>query len=402
MTDKFAFQERALKQIVAGLRERHKMLCVSPTGSGKGTMAMRLIKAALKTDKQAVFVCPRIEIADDIRDRLVQNGIKAGILAGSKKPSDAPVQVCTIQSILNSTPPKASMLILDEAHHYVAEQWSTVVDMYPKAAVVGFTAFPERADGTKLNDIFDDLVVAAQYSELIESGAIVPCELWRPSNILGADLAMSALQAYREHGVGQTIVYERSHAHVEKTAQEFRDAGIPAVGIVDSTPRDIRRQAIADFKAGKLPVLVNYLILTEGTNLPTAQTAILCRGFGYISTYIQCVGRVLRSNPDIGKTKGVVLDLSGASHRYDFPDSDRDYSLRANNTVSNGRKFSASVGLILGMPLGKAIRPEPKARQAEREQHWAKLMAAVKTRQLSLLDARNNFRQRFDQDAPLW
>ena len=78
--------------------------------------------------------------------------------------------------------PEADVVILDEAHHFVADAWGEVAKYYKDALVFGFTATPERGDGRPLGDMFTALVEAAKYSELLEGGWIVPCEIYAPQS----------------------------------------------------------------------------------------------------------------------------------------------------------------------------------------------------------------------------
>jgi hypothetical protein len=61
-------------------------------------------------------------------------------------------------------------------------------------------------------------------------------------------------------------------------------------------------------------VLVNCMVLTEGTDLPRASCVIIGRPTTHVGLYVQMVGRVLRTYP--GKTEAIVLDVVGASVRH--------------------------------------------------------------------------------------
>jgi superfamily II DNA or RNA helicase len=72
-------------------------------------------------------------------------------------------------------------------------------------------------------------------------------------------------------------------------------------------------------------------------NCPPTATCILARGFGSASTYLQCIGRVLRPAP--GKTKALVLDLYGVGKELGEAADERIFSLdgdgiRLRDTVS--------------------------------------------------------------------
>jgi superfamily II DNA or RNA helicase len=53
------------------------------------------------------------------------------------------------------------LLIVDEVHHVLAKSWQRLVEVYPLAYTIGFTATPLRLDGKGLGRIFGDMVVIA-------------------------------------------------------------------------------------------------------------------------------------------------------------------------------------------------------------------------------------------------
>lgn len=110
-----------------------------------------------------------------------------------------------------------------------------------------------------------------------------------------------------------------------KYAAQFTSAGFPSACIEAGTPKQERARSIAGFKAGKLRMLTNVFVLTEGVDVPAAEVCILARNPGHASTYLQMVGRVLRPAP--GKSHGLLIDLCGSSWKHGLPGSDLEYSL---------------------------------------------------------------------------
>lgn len=64
---------------------------------------------------------------------------------------------------------------------------------------------------------------------------------------------------------------------------------------------------MADFAAGRIPVIINCGVLTEGTDLPRTDCILLARPTCNSSLYIQMVGRGLRTHPE--KSECLVLDV---------------------------------------------------------------------------------------------
>ena len=301
------------------------MLVVAPTGSGKTHIGVRLVE-----DRRTLWVTPRRELVSQTARHLratFGDSTVGEIMPGAYSNRRARVQVGTVQSLLaRGERPAAALVVLDEAHHYLAAEWRELAEAYPNAQCLGLTATPERQDGAPLGDIFEELVVAASYSELIAGGFLVPACVYQPPENLGNDLALDAVDAWLRYAGGRkAFVFSARVALAYSIAQRFRDHGVLATTIEAETPGRERRTALADFTSGRLKALTNVNTLTEGIDVPDAACAVLARSFGYVGGYLQAVGRVLRPAP--GKREAVVLDLTGTTLRHGLPDQDREYSL---------------------------------------------------------------------------
>lgn len=314
------YQTEALRRIFAAWDAgRRRVLAVGPPAAGKTELAARTIAWAHARDLRCLYLSHRIDHIDDVTGRLADLSVAVG-----KR-----VCVATVQSVLGSKLGHFDVCIVDEAHHYRSDEWKKVLDrLVAKALVVGFTATPQRSDGKPLGDVFQELIVVASYSELLQHDPplMVPCRVMHPPHRLDGALAITAFEAYVRHGGGRpAIVYERGQAAVRATHREFVAAGIPSAVILSGTPREERAAALAAFKDGAIRVLINYDVLTEGTNLPPAEVIVLARGCQHAGAFLQITGRALRVHP--GKESALLLDLVGATYRHGLPTTDRVYSL---------------------------------------------------------------------------
>ena len=310
---------------------------VSPTGSGKTVMASAIVKRAAT---RTLWITHRVELVEQSAAALQATGLEVGIVAGRRSENlDAPVIVAGWQTLVArpETRPPAELLVIDECHHGAAEEWRQVIDSYPGARAVGMTATPQRRDGKPLGDVFQALVVAAQYSELIRAGHIVSCRLFRPAEHLGADLAQPPVDAYERLVPGRSCVaFARSIEESKLLASELNERGHASASINAKTPAAIRGELVDDFRSGELRCLTSVFALTEGFDHPGTEAVMIARGCSHVGTYLQMVGRGLR--PASGKTEAVIIDLSGVSWIHGLPTEDRLYSL-------DGRPISSSGGL---------------------------------------------------------
>lgn len=321
------YQLRAIEAAREAYRRGARSICiVAPTGAGKTRLAVELSRSALGKGGSILWLAHREELIRQAVDALRREGVDPGIVAPWSPLRASLVQVASVQTLVaRGTRPEASLLVADEAHHHLAEQWGEVAAAYPHAVRIGLTATPERQDGVAIGNLFDSLVVVAQPRELIESGYLVPVTVLRPTHTT-RHLAEDPVEAWRRWGDGgKAIVFPASVRAAKDIVHRFEACGVPARAITGTTKPEDRELAIERFRSGSIRVLVGVHTLTEGLDVPDASVAILARGFASQGAYIQAVGRVMRPAP--GKASATVIDLMGASIDHGLPDEDRVYSL---------------------------------------------------------------------------
>ncbi len=70
------------------------------------------------------------------------------------------------------------MVIFDEAHLATAETRLNLLDSYPDAIRIGFTATPARKSGKSLGAAFQCLIPGPSIRELTASGTLVPLRIF--------------------------------------------------------------------------------------------------------------------------------------------------------------------------------------------------------------------------------
>ena len=335
------YQIEAIDNVRAEFAAGRKSVClVIPTGGGKTAIASEIIRRTVAKGRRCLFLCHRAELVDQSYATLRGLGVAVGAMcAGSASPPQphAPVQVATVQTLIaRNQRPEASLIVCDEAHHFLASTFGALVRDYPRAHTIGLTATPERGDGKGLGGMFESIVVGARIKQLIELGHLVPANLIRPHRKLrSGEIAQRPVDAYLEHARGRrAIVFSPLVATAEEHAAQFRALGVPATMVEGNTDALARRQAFAALRSGATPVLTNVYIATEGFDIPAIECVILARGCGHAGTYLQMVGRGLR--PSEGKTDCVVIDLQGISHDHGHPEDDREYSLEGRGISEPG------------------------------------------------------------------
>ena len=242
-------------------------------------------------------------------------------------------------------PTDVDLIIIDEAHLSEAKSYRKVCEYYNCRRVL-FTATPSRLDGKPLT-LADTLITGITANELIGMGAISDYDYYAPDlNIDTDNIDMVAgeynngqlselmcqtaiygdvLKYYRQLGENrQAIAYCTSVKHSEQTAKMFNDNGISAVSIDGSMSQKERNKRMDLFKSGKVQILCNCNLISEGVTLPNASVALLLRPTMSLPLFIQQACRVL--TPVEGK-KAVIIDYVNNVQRHGLPTDNHEWSL---------------------------------------------------------------------------
>lgn len=296
-------------------------LVVQPTGCGKTRTAVEACINHVKLGGLPMFVAPRRELISQATATLRAAGLEPG--------HDVFVRTIQELSMPNAEIPLATMVVLDEARHYVADAWSRLCTALPDAIRLGLDATPERGDGRGLGSMFDTLVEAITIREAIDGGYLVPVDVIRPDHALGPDqLAQDPVAAYMQYAPNTSAVCFAASVDLAKAyASAFRSVGVSVAPVWGDMPTVERDRVLRDYDEGKIQVLCNVHILTEGWDAPRTETVILAGPVATVGGLLQRTGRGMRLSPETGKKKCTVLDLRGATHLLGEPDDDRTWHL---------------------------------------------------------------------------
>lgn len=248
-------------------------------------------------------------------------------------------------------------LIIDEAHHAVAKSYRTIINELKENnrrsfKLLGLTATPFRtSDNEKglLKLIFkDDITYAVDLKTLISREILadpvfidsntqidMACNLTdndiktiHASDILPRDVAEAiALNKNRNSQIvnhylqnqekyDKTLVFALNVQHAIELKGIFAKYGVKSEFVVSSIKdsftgvtlsKEHNKETLQAFKEGKLKVLINVNILTEGVDLPSVQTVFLTRPT--ISTILmtQMIGRALRGQKAGGTKQAYIV-----------------------------------------------------------------------------------------------
>ena len=333
-----------------------------PTGTGKTYLFTSLINDIINTYKLAhkdikiLIVAHRTELLDQISATLNKFGISHGFIQGAREQYLwKRVQVGSIMSLLtdknyyNVCRQKFDYIIVDEAHHSLADTYIRLFGLFPNAKKLGVTATPWRLNHESFLSLYQYLIVSPQISWFINNNLLSDfdyvsikqdsevqrlvdkSEVVSTGDFSNVDLdntfnnqriRSKLYESYLQFANGRKgIIYAINKRHAAKIAELYSSHGVKAMAIDCDTPRDVRQEMISAFKSGEISVLVNVDIFTEGFDCPDVNFIQLARPTRSLSLYLQQVGRGLRIVE--GKEKTIILDNVGLYNYFGLPDANR-------------------------------------------------------------------------------
>lgn len=368
-----------------------RILYVLSTGGGKTRVFSHIAEKAASKGNKTLSLAHRKELVKQASLSVGDLGQKHMIIAPQSKVNDirgahvdrfgeplirrqADLAIASVQTLarrlewLDEFEP--SLLIIDEAHHAPAGQWSKVAAACPGSMILGVTATPCRTDGRGLGESFDAMVLGPSMGWLIENGYLVPPKVFRPPSQVdassvrkkGGDLDTDqlaelydkpkitgdAIEHYSQLTPGKpAIVFCANVKHSRNVAKQFRDCGWNFEVVTGTTDEAVRDARIAGLASGELHGIVSVDVLSEGTDIPVAEVAILLRKTDSLSLFLQQCGRVLR--PADGKDCGWILDHVGNTSpaNHGLPHWDQGWSLDSVKRSQRKKSEEVSKPLLL-------------------------------------------------------
>ena len=330
--------------------EFHQSVMVQmPTGTGKTHLLAAVVREFLHRSGTCVWiVAHRRELVQQIEETVARYGM--GKESGT-------VKVLSIQWLSRNwknMEESPGLIVIDEAHHALAETYKELWKRYPEARKLGMTATPCRLNGKGFTDLFDTLITSWSIAEFIgkgwlsafdyvsiransreqrminslkKRGADGDYQVKEMNEVLNRQVSIRRLyESVEKYANGKKgIVYAVSIAHARQIAACYSAHGVEAVAIDSKTPASERRELVEGFKQGRIRVLVNVDIFSEGFDCPDVEFVQLARPTLSLAKYLQQVGRGLRKSGD--KESCMLIDNVGLHRIFGLPVRDRDWEV---------------------------------------------------------------------------
>ena len=340
----FDHQEKGLEMLRDALRRgRKRVMLQAPTGSGKTVLAAGAIDAALAKGKTVCFTVPALELIDQTVMRLAENGIdRVGVIQAQHPKTNPlmPVQVASVQTLLNRERPEVDFWVIDEAHIWFQAYYEKLFAEI-RQPIIGLSATPWTRG---LGKWYEELVVPATMRELQEAinpatgvPFLVKETVLAPTHVdlgdvktvggdyhqgqLGEkmnkpDLVGDLVKTWIAHGQGRsTLMFGVDRAHAKATQEQFKAAGINASYVDGFSNRDSRRAVRETFERGDVKVVCSVGCLTTGVDWDV-RAIILARPTKSEILFVQMIGRGMR--PAEAKEDVLILDHTDTYQRLGF------------------------------------------------------------------------------------
>ncbi|MFD5753912.1 sacsin N-terminal ATP-binding-like domain-containing protein [Streptomyces sp. NPDC127044] len=257
---------------------------------------------------------------------------------------------------------EAALVIVDEAHTAISKRYTEILSQLGLTQyetgrhLLGLTATPFRnrneeetrrlagrfgnrrldegvfPSGDPYHDLQDWGMLAQVEHRTLEGGRI---ELTRDEKTHADRMAMLSRSAEQrladDHARSRrivdsvaelpvdwpTLLFATSVDHAKYLAAMLNDRGVRSAAVDSTTSTQDRRTRIENFRSGRIRVLTNYGVLTQGFDAPATRAVVVARPVYSTNVYQQMIGRGLRGPRNGGKESCLILNISDNITNFD-------------------------------------------------------------------------------------
>ncbi|MEG0050373.1 MAG: DEAD/DEAH box helicase, partial [Clostridia bacterium] len=404
------YQEEAkaaiLKQWADGIK---RTLLVLVTGGGKTIIFAKVIEDLVRGGERVLVLAHRGELLEQAADKLQT---ATGLCCATEKAEETclgswyRVVVGSVQSLQRPkrleqfAPDYFDTIVIDEAHHVLADGYLRVLEHFKAAKVLGVTATPDRGDMKSLGSVFETLAYEYTLPKAVKEGYLCPIKaitIPLTLDISGVSMSAgdyalgglgSALEPYLEQ-IAQELWKLCSERKIViflpliATSQKMRDAlnrhGFRAAEINGESTE--RAEILAAFDRGETNALCNSMLLTEGWDCPSVDCVVVLRPTKIRSLYCQMIGRGTRLCP--GKEDLLLPDFLWNTERHELchPAS---LVCESDEVAKKMTENLAEAGAMVDLQAAEEQAQSDVVSQ--REESLAKLLTEMRTRKRKLVD----------------
>lgn len=358
------YQEEALAALEADWESGLRRCGVNAaTGTGKTVIMSHLAHRYVRRGVRVLILVHRDELVRQTVDKLVRvdNSVSIGIVKAGENSAGAAIVVASVQTACRprrlAQLGRFGLIICDEAHRSVSDQWLTVLDGLgaltdrTEVRCAGFSATWVRADARGLDTVWEKISFSLPIEWAIEQNFLVrPIGKFIRTGVqlddvrktagdynakdLGEKLSRESVReaivaGYLTHAADRSgVVFAPTVETGEYFRAGFEAAGVTTAGLYGITSREDSKLIHKQHRRGDVQLLVSCTRLSEGWDAPWCSAGVIARPTVHEGLFIQMVGRILRPHciihpkltclpecPD-RKTDAIILDPTGVLFRH--------------------------------------------------------------------------------------
>ena len=332
-----------------------------PTGTGKTYVMAAVVKWFLDSydEGEVWIVAHRRELVEQMQQTLdrfcldydeKQMALKAKVR----------IRVLSIQWLnrhigeLENAESKPGLIVVDEAHHTIADSYQDLFNRNRRALKLGMTATPCRMSKSSFTKLFERLIVSPCTNDFIMRGYLAPYDYVVTGKFSQDQLTVNQLKARGSDGdyaikemdeklnIPQTIqrlydsvkkyadgkkgiVYAIDINHAQAIAECYNALGMKSVALDSKTPAKRRKEMVEAFRRSEIDCLVNVNLFDEGFDCPDVEFIQMARPTLSLAKYLQMVGRGLRINRENKDKICMIIDNVGNYRKFGLPDKPRNW-----------------------------------------------------------------------------
>lgn len=275
------------------------------TGCGKTICFAEIVKKVAASGGRSLILAHRGELLEQAADKIQRtSGLESALEKAESTSLNSWVRVTvgSVQTLMRQdrlnafAPDRFDAIIVDEAHHTLAEGYIRILDHFKSARVLGVTATADRADKKDLGEVYDSIAYEYGIAQAINDGYLCPIE----AEMVPLELDVSSVSVtHGDYQAGQlgdalepyldaiadamvtrcqdrrTVVFLPLVRTAKAFAEKLNERGLIACE-VDGQSED-REEILSDFNRGKYQVLCNSMLLTEGWDCPAVDCIVCLR-----------------------------------------------------------------------------------------------------------------------------
>ena len=323
-------------------KDGKKAFYVVATGLGKTVIAASIARKLWDAGNRRILVlCHAIPLAQQLEEVFwpqLSKEIPTSVFYDGLPPKTSEgISFGLYQSLYGYLPgldpDQFDVIIVDEAHHAMAQGFRTCLEKLKPRFLVGMTATPWRGDGKSLNEVFGGPIQTVSLVDGMALGFLskvdyrIYCDNinWEEIPHLSkkqltiSDLNKRLFLPQRDEAVIREIkktvsevknpriaIFSPSINHGKLFANMLSAEGIPTAALSCGDKVETRRRLLG-FEAGNYTAVTAVDVMNEGIDVPDVNILVFLRATHSRRIFVQQLGRGLRISE--GKEKVIVLDF---------------------------------------------------------------------------------------------